>query len=398
MPATPPLNEYERLIELSALDLDYDGLREYLKDLTLLAARITHSEVSLVNLIDAYTQWTVADKGLDIRQMPREESVCTHTIAHNDNFEIRDLRRDGRFADKFYVADGPKLRYYFGVPLRTAAGANIGALCVLDPKPDKISPENEELLTMVADQVVRRLESLKQFKALQKEIVDLKASKQKVSHDIRSTLSGIIGISEILKEEFQAKHETEALELIQLIQQGGESLVELADSIMSEKEQQEPDDNQFSCKTLSEKLKDLYLPQARAKGVTLEFRASDQSESVFFPKKYLLQIVGNLLSNSIKFTSNGGWGRVSIHVETQAETDTPSKLIVKVEDNGTGMPEARIQEILGGHAASESGTDEETGYGFGLTLVRCLLDQAGGRMDLQSKLGQGTVFTVELPV
>lgn len=52
-----------------ALDLDYDDLRDYLKDLTLLVSRITHSEVSLVNLIDAYTQWTVADKGLDIREI-----------------------------------------------------------------------------------------------------------------------------------------------------------------------------------------------------------------------------------------------------------------------------------------------------------------------------------------
>lgn len=398
MPESPPLNEYERLLELSALDLDYDDLREYLKDLTLLASRITNSEVSLVNLIDAYTQWTVADKGLDIRQMPREESVCTHTIAHNGSFEIHDLQKDDRFADKTYVVDDPKLRYYFGVPLRTTAGANIGALCVLDTMPDQISPEKEELLSMVADQVVRRLETLKRLKTLQEEIEDLKASKQKVSHDIRSTLSGIIGISEILKEEIQAKHETEALELIQLIQQGGESLVELADSIMSENEQQEPGDNQFSGKTLSKKLKDLYLPQARSKGVSLELRLSEQHEEVFFSKKHILQILGNLLSNSIKFTSKGGWVRVSIHVETEVEPHMPNKLIVKIEDNGMGMPETRIQEILGGHAASESGTDGEIGYGFGLNLVRHLVDQAGGRMDLQSKPGQGTEFTVKLPV
>jgi GAF domain-containing protein len=47
-------------------------------------------------------------------------------------FEINDLSADGRFKDKFYVTDNPNLRYYYGLPLQTDGGNNIGALCVLD--------------------------------------------------------------------------------------------------------------------------------------------------------------------------------------------------------------------------------------------------------------------------
>ena len=58
------------------------------------------------------------------------------------SLEIKNLKEDDRFNDKSYVTDGPKLRYYYGVPLTTSKGLNIGALCVLDKQTLDISPEN----------------------------------------------------------------------------------------------------------------------------------------------------------------------------------------------------------------------------------------------------------------
>jgi len=75
MPNNQPENEYERLIELTELDLDYSNLKGNLEDLTKLAARIAGTEISLVNLIDSYTQWSVANHGIELQQMPREDSV-----------------------------------------------------------------------------------------------------------------------------------------------------------------------------------------------------------------------------------------------------------------------------------------------------------------------------------
>lgn len=66
-----PTNEMERLIAPSNLDLDYMDLEESLSDLTKLAAKIAGTEISLFNLIDNYTQWSVSSFGFDIRQMPR---------------------------------------------------------------------------------------------------------------------------------------------------------------------------------------------------------------------------------------------------------------------------------------------------------------------------------------
>lgn len=394
-----PTNEYQRLVELAELDLDYSDAGGQLQDLTRLAARITDTEISLINLIDNYTQWTVADTGLPIQQMPREESVCTYTILQESTFEIRDLSIDRRFSDNPYVRDDPKLRYYCGVPLKTADRVCIGALCVLDTVPQELSSKKKELLTIVASLVVRRLEEIKKAKNFKDEFEALKASKLKLSHDVRNALSGIIGISQLLKEEPSLKGHNEPLDLVRMIQSSAESLLELADSIMAERDADlEPDENQFSCKAFSQKLNDLYLPQAKAKEVALEFNVPDGSEDIFFARAYLLQIAGNLLSNAIKFTAEGGWVRVMINVVRVSETSLDQKLILEVEDSGTGMAESKIQHILTGDALSEQGTQGEKGYGYGLALVVQLVAKLGGQLDLQSKAGEGTYFRVVLPL
>jgi hypothetical protein len=77
-----------------------------------LAAKIAGTKISLINLIDTYTQWTVANFGLPIEQMGRDESVCQYTILNNESFEVKSLSSDDRFKDKFYVVDNPNLEYY----------------------------------------------------------------------------------------------------------------------------------------------------------------------------------------------------------------------------------------------------------------------------------------------
>lgn len=394
-----PENEFERLLELTELDLDYSNLENHLEDLTNLAARIVGTDVSLVNLIDSYTQWSVADYGMDVQQIPREESVCQYTIMDDQSFEVSDLTKDDRFKDKEFVQNNPNLKYYFGVPLKTSAGANIGALCVLDSEPKEISPEKKELLKLIGKQVVRRLEALKKITDLQDKIEELNETKRKVSHDIRNPISGIIGIAQIMKDEIENDRINELRELVDMIEQGGNSLLELVEEIMDreESDEQKPGEDQFSTESFGEKLKELYQPQAKSKGVQLKVSTNNNSDDVFFSKRRLLQIVGNLISNSIKFTDQGGHVNVEINL-TETDQDSANSLEIRVEDTGVGMSQEKVDEILAGDAKSEGGTKGETGYGFGLSLVQHLVQKADGEMNLSSTLGEGTTFQIVLPV
>ncbi|RZM07646.1 MAG: GAF domain-containing protein [Pedobacter sp.] len=165
-----PHNEMERVLELSDYDLDYTSFQDSFKDLAKLAAKVAGTNISLVNLIDSFTQWSITNHGLDVSQMPREESICQYTIMGDNPFEVTDLRADDRFSDRGYVTGAPNVKYYFGVPLTTEEGTNIGALCVLDQDVKTLSPEKVELLKIIAGEIVNRLRAHKIINGLKSKL------------------------------------------------------------------------------------------------------------------------------------------------------------------------------------------------------------------------------------
>lgn len=398
MPVPPiPDNEMERLLSLSEFDLDYTEHKDSFKDLAKLAAKVTGTEVSLVNLIDSYTQWSISGHGLEIEQMPREESVCQYTIINGEHFEVEDLRNDERFKDKFYVTDEPRLRYYYGIPLKVSDEHNIGALCVLDKNVKELTPEKVELLKIIADEIVNRLKDLKVIGKLKARLSEANETQKKVAHDIRGPLSGIIGLAQLISEQGEANQIEEVLEFINLIHKSGRSILELADEILSaDKKDHKPVANgaEFNLLVFKDRIERLFIPQARNKKILLTVKTSFKSERIPFARNKLLQITGNLISNAIKFTPAGGYVEVDLSLEVN---DHISILQILVKDNGIGIDEKGIEKILKGNAASTTGTTGEAGFGFGLALVKHLIETLKGSLNIYSKPGQGTVFEVRLP-
>lgn len=394
-----PEDEFERVLTLTELDLDYSELNDYLKDLNRLAARIAGAPISLVNLIDVHTQWTVAKNGLNIDQMPRTESVCQYTITKDNDFEIHDLKADNRFNHNFYVQDDPHLRYYYGIPLRTSSGQPVGALCVMDDRPRILDPEKKILLGMIADEVVNRIEFLHEHEELKNEVDELKSVHQKVSHDIRGPIGGIIGLADILKMDLVDKQNDEVLEIVSMIKQSGESVLELADEIMNQADKNKgPDTDEFSAESFSNKLKGLYSSQAEVKDVELNITTSGDGDSIYFPKSKLIQIAGNVISNSIKYTPEKGCVDAEIMVR-RSKGNSDNVLLIFVKDNGVGISREKIDEIMNNDShASATGTNGEVGYGFGLSLVKHLVKKAGGEIEIDSEAGTGTITRIILPV
>jgi len=396
MPNAPiPKNEFDRVIDLADYDLDYSALEDNFKDLARLAANVAGTKISLVNLIDSFTQWSISNHGLAIDQMPREDSVCQYTIMDDQPFEIADLSVDDRFKNKFYVTDDPNLRYYYGLPLTTSEGHNIGALCVLDKEIKSISPEKTELLKIIASEIVNRLKALKVINDLKGQLKYADETKKKVAHDIRGPLGGIIGLAQIISEQGRSNQMDEVLEFINLIQKSGKSILELADEILTAEETKAPKADEFNLLMLKDKLEKLYQPQARNKNIRFTVFLSPETATVPFSRNKLLQIIGNLISNAMKFTPEGGQVRVSLVLKT--EDDSPVLLRISVSDSGVGMSEEAIEKIIEGTASSTDGTEGEHGYGFGLALVKHLISSLNGTMNIISKPGEGATFEVNLP-
>jgi signal transduction histidine kinase len=386
-----PQNEMDRVVTLSDFDIDYSNHQDTFKDLAKLAAKVAGTDISLVNLLDTYTQWTISHHGLEIDQMPREDSVCQYVLMGDEGFEVTDLSDDDRFKDKFYVTDDPNLRYYYGVPLQTN-GVNLGALCVLDNKSKNITPEKEELLKIIADEIVNRLKGLKAITTLKSELSLANEDKKKVAHDIRGPLGGIIGLAQIISEQGQENQLDEVLEFINMIHKSGRSILELADEILGNEPKPLKAD-EFNLLLFKDKLEKLYQPQARNKNIKFEVHVSPEKGLIPFSKNKLLQIIGNVISNALKFTPAAG------SVTVDMDIDEPAAMLkIAIADTGVGLTEEGIDKILNGNASSTNGTGGEQGYGFGLALVKHLTESLKGTLAITSTPGQGAKFELSLPI
>ena len=117
--------------------------------------------IALVTLVDKDRQWFKSHTGLpadlaEARCTSRDISLCGHVIANNEVLIVRDLARDPRFANNPFVKEHG-LRFYAGVPLRGPNGFPIGALSILDTKPREMTRQEQELLKMIAGDVMEQI-------------------------------------------------------------------------------------------------------------------------------------------------------------------------------------------------------------------------------------------------
>lgn len=390
-PGPIPENEAERVFHLAEFDIDYSNVENDFKGLALLAAKIAGTDISLINLIDSFTQWTIASHGLEIDHVPREESICQYTLTIKDHFEIADLSADERFNQKIYV-DGPlNLRYYMGVPITTPEGFNIGSLCVIDKEQRTLSKDKLDLLKVVADEIVSRLKIIKTVDVLRNKLVELKETQKKVSHDIRGPIAGIVGLADMIVQQGDENNIKEIMESIAMINNSGRSVLELADEILSEDKDQTVITDVFNLVIFKDKLEQLYLPQAKNKGINFLVKTSGKTEQISFSKNKLLQIAGNLIYNAIKFTPEEGTIEVELELTPEA---THNLLKIKVIDTGVGMDEITVATIMEGATPSSNGTHGETGFGFGLSLVKRLIETLNGEFSVSSDEGNGATFEI----
>lgn len=385
--------EFQRVKSLSDFDLEYDKLQPEFKNLTKLAASIAGTDISVVNLIDSYTQWSVSHFGMAIIQMPREESVCNYTIQQEDYMEIPRLNLDVRFMNMGFVAGENGLKYYLGLPLTTNSGARIGTLCVVDKDEKHLSAEKIDQLKIIAEEIVDRLELKKDLNKTKKQANGALQTRNKIVHDLRGPLNGIIGLTELALDEESTNQET--LEFMQMIQEAGTNMRELTEDILNEAvDSPVYKNNYFTPSAFTKRLEALYGPQARYKNVKIHFHFNKEIEDFQFSRKRLLQIAGNLISNAIKFTNSGGEVLVNLGIDTKM---TEQKLLIEVMDSGTGITFERLEELQNGTPVSAEGTNGEKGFGLGLNLVMDLVHSLQGTMSISSKIGEGTTIKVEIP-
>lgn len=137
IPFDEPLRQ-QALDEMHLLDTPAE---HYLDTLVHLTQDLAHVDAVLISLIDQDRQWFKARVGLDTSETPRDISFCGHAILGDDTLLVPDAQQDPRFASNPLVINPPYVRFYAGHPLRASNGRAIGTLCMFDPRPRTLSPE-----------------------------------------------------------------------------------------------------------------------------------------------------------------------------------------------------------------------------------------------------------------
>jgi len=220
-----------------------------------------------------------------------------------------------------------------------------------------------------------------------------------VSHELRTPLNSIIGFSEILSEapELQEKHR----KFVANIQTSGRMLLSMINDILDmakiESGRMTIHTEEFSIYDLIDVVRNQLRPMAEKKKIDFQAELAPNMPLLHQDQMKLRQVIFNLLSNAIKFTYDRGI--VTLHVSCEG----PS-LVIRVVDNGMGIA-AEDQEMIfekfrqGRRASKESVlTREHEGTGLGLSIVREFCRLMGGEVSLESRLGEGSTFTVTLPI
>lgn len=127
-------------------------------DLARLARHICAAPIALISLVDRDRQWFKAEIGLGRRETPIDQSVCRFAIQAQGVFVVPDLLQDARFASNPLVTRPQGVRFYAGAPLVTPDGIALGTVCVLDYQPRELGLPQQEMLDVLARQVMRLLE------------------------------------------------------------------------------------------------------------------------------------------------------------------------------------------------------------------------------------------------
>lgn len=267
---------------------------------------------------------------------------------------------------------------------RTIAGIAIGAVLL-----------SAFFLVLIVRDISRSNRYRRQLEEANKRAEDLLVAREKlmlaITHDFKAPLGSIMGYTELLSRLTEDERQRFYLDNMK---SSSEHLLKLVSDLLDfhrlDLNKEEVNRVTFNPSQLFEEIYVSFEPLTVAKGLALQCHVAPELNGRYVSDPLRLrQIVNNLLSNAVKFTQQG-------EITLTARYDS-SKLTIAIADSGKGMA-AEDRERIFQEFTRLSGAQGEEGFGLGLSIVKKLVVLLEGTIDVQSKLGEGSCFTVVLPL
>jgi CheY-like chemotaxis protein len=218
-----------------------------------------------------------------------------------------------------------------------------------------------------------------------------------MSHEIRTPMNAMIGFTHLLAE---TELKDEQKEYITRIQDSSKHLLSIINDILDlskmEAGKMTIENRRFAIDQMLQEVKDLFSEQAKRKHLYMDFETIHCPNYVIGDAIRIKQILINLISNALKFTDIGG---LSIFISSQFKDPHTALVSFRVKDTGIGMSQAQQDKLFKEYEqASSSTTRLFGGTGLGLSISMRLAKLMHGDISVESKLNEGSTFTLILPL
>jgi signal transduction histidine kinase len=298
-------------------------------------------------------------------------------------------------------------RTVLAVPLLHASEA-IGVIVIRRAEVSPFTERQIELVSTFADQAVIAIENTRLFEEVQartrdlaKTVEDLEIASQhknqfvaNMSHELRTPLAAILGYAELIQEGFYEPQGPKSLDALTRICSNGKHLLGLINTVLDiakiESGQFTLNMTEYAIESVVETVRAATESLAENKKITLTTSVDKSLPIGLGDEQRLTQVLLNLVGNAIKFTDAG---EVSI-----AAAARNGHFAVSVTDTGPGIPLDQQDRIFDQfHQVDSSLTKAKGGTGLGLAIAKQIVEMHGGRIWVESTLGKGSTFQMELP-
>lgn len=278
-------------------------------------------------------------------------------------------------------------RSHHGAYLAAALGIFLTAYALKDKAAAK-KQEKRELERKAIERQRLAMESLKHANERKDEMLAI------TSHSLRTPLYGMIGIAESLQESVSGRNSQGVSQQLGTIVANGKKLAHMINDILdfSKLKQNTLDVHvePVELRGLADSVLAVCKPLLKDKDVLLYSMIPDELPEAIADPDRVQQILFNLIDNSIKFTETG---EISVSAKKVGK-----QIRISVRDTGTGIDESRIQTLFEPFRSDEAQEEGLRGVGIGLNLTKRLVELQGGWLEVESKAGEGSLFSFTLPI
>ena len=321
-------------------------------------------------------------------------------LAEGRVVHIADVKTDSEYT----LVEAQKLGDYstvLCVPM-LRVGVAIGVLSLTRSEVQPFTDKQIELVTTFADQAAIAIENVRLFDEIQDKSRQLEEASQhksqflaNMSHELRTPLNAILGYTELMADGAYGEPSEKMLGIFKRLESNGKHLLGLINDVLDlskiEAGQLVLELSDYSIQDIAQTVRSTLEPLAADKKLAFKVEVAPQLPSGRGDGRRLTQVLINLVGNAIKFTDAG-------EVAIKAEANNGS-FYVSVRDTGPGISAADQAKLFQEFQQADNAiTKKKGGTGLGLAISKRIIEMHGGKIWVESQLGQGSTFAFMLPV